>query len=79
MFTCTTDGIVVEYIILYNIIFSLFCFYFNLIGSCVILFHLFQFIMFIQLYPDVVGNYVIRLYDVINLYGRWNSHYFILF
>ena len=35
--------------------------------------------MFIQLYPDVVGNYVMRLYDVINLYDRWHSHCFILF
>ena len=32
--------------------------------------------MFIQLYPGVVGNYVMRLYDLINLYGRWNSHFF---
>ena len=42
-------------------IFNLFYFYFNLIGSCVILFNLFRFIMFIQFYPDVVGNYAMRL------------------
>ena len=81
MFTYTTDGIVVENIILYNILciqFILFCF--NLIGFYVILFNLFQFIMFIELYPDVVGNYVMRLYDVIKLYyGRWDRHYFIFF
>ena len=37
--------------------------------------------MFLQLYPDVMGNYVLRLYGVFNLqcFGRWNSHYFIIF
>ena len=41
----------------------------------------FHFILFIQLYPDVMGNYVMRLYGVLNFlcFGRWNSHYFILF
>ena len=36
---------------------------------------LFYFILFILLYPDVMGNYVLRSYDVINLlcFGRWNS------
>ena len=30
-------------------------------------FILFHFILFILLYPDVMGNYVLRSYDVINL------------
>ena len=42
---------------------------------------LFHFILFIQLYPDVMGKYVMRLYGVLNLLciGQWNSHYFIFY
>ena len=59
---------------------------FHFIHSCVIVillllciifwFILFYFIMFIQLHPDVMGDYVMRLYDVPDLmyYGRWNGH-----
>ena len=46
-----------------------------------IYFFLFHFILFVQLYLDVMGHYVLGLYAVFNLlcFGRWNSHYFILF
>ena len=49
-----------------------------LLMLCVI-FYFILFHSFIQLYPDVMGNYVMRLYGVLNLLciGRWNSHYFI--
>ena len=35
----------------------------------------FHFILFIQLYPDVMGNYVLRSSGVLNLlcFGIWNS------
>ena len=45
-------------------------------GITIILYSIsFHFILFIQLYPDVVGNYVLRLFGVLNLlcFGRWNS------
>ena len=45
--------------------------------GCYILFYFIPFylIQFILLHLDVIGNYVLRSYDVINLlcYGRWNS------
>ena len=46
----------------------------------VLYFILFYFILFILLYPDVMGNSILRSYDLINLlcFGRWNSQIFIL-
>ena len=32
---------------------------------------IFYFFLFILLYPDVMGNYVLRSYDVINLIMFW--------
>ena len=57
MFIHTKVGIVMENLIVYN----MFCGYYIL----------FYFIPFILLYPDVMGNYVLRSYDVINLIMFW--------
>ena len=91
MFTYTTDGIVVENFLLYNtmcviqfvilfLFYSFLCSY-TLDVMYYIYFILFHFILFVQLYPDVMGHYVLGLYGVFNLlcFGRWNNHYFILF
>ena len=42
-------------------------------GITIILFYFYFFIsfFFIQLYPDVMGSYVMRLYDVFNLLFLW--------
>ena len=83
MFTFTTDGIVVENIILYICVYGLFYFfllfylllwhYFNLdvigiVFICSILFYFILFHLFISLYPDDMGNYVFRSCDVIASY-----------
>ena len=51
----------VENIILYNIIFSLFCFYFNLVGSCVILFHFFDQYLIPYMWQLVFANISVKL------------------
>ena len=93
IFTYTTDGIVVENCLLYNIMcviqFVLFyVLFYSFLWSCYALdvmyymyFILFHFILFVQLHPDVVGHYVLVLWVVFNLlcFGRWNSHYLFYF
>ena len=77
MFTFTTDGIVVENIILYNFVYDLFSLFYLLIvmlfnldvtGIVFICFILFHFISIISTYHDVIGNYVLRSCDVIASY-----------
>ena len=77
MYTFTTDGIVVENIILYNFVYDLFSLFYLLIvmlfnpdvtGIVFICFILFHFISFISTYHDVIGNYVLRSCDVIASY-----------
>ena len=73
MFIHTTDGIVVEilFIIILIVWFNLILFYsYDVViplMSCVLYFISFHFIMFILSQLDVMGNYVLRSYDVINL------------
>ena len=49
-------------------------------GIAIIYFILFYFILFVQLYQDVMDNYGFRLCSVFNLLccGRWNSHFIYL-